>query len=326
MKKITFLFVMLFAASITFAQVFQAGTATSKKFNHEISTVKSATDTAGISASFLPQFASGGQVVAYTDMSGGYVFGVNGNAFKAVAQGYTMVSPGPIGIDGVCMLFCGKKSVSNDATSKLTFSIFHKLSTDSIPTTQVGTITADLLFSDCDTSFLTMNTAMFPSVIAVNGDFSVVCSLLNIKTDTIGFLSDQQGEGIGFTAFKYNSTWMTYRKGYGGLMTNISLFAIVDVNFVGVEDNYFFQGSKMTINQNPATDNLSISYAVENDSKVTFELMSLNGQVVLKQDEGFRTKGSVYSINSNISNLASGTYLCSLISNGQRLIKKVVVE
>ena len=314
---------LVLVTTITFAQVFQVGSSTSKKFNHEISSVKPATDTAGISASFLPVFATGGQVVKYGDQSGGYVFGVNGNAFKAVAQGYTMVNPGPIGIDGVCMLFCGKTSVSNDPTSKLTFSIFNK--PDSIPTTQIGTVSADLLFSACDTTFLTICAAMFPSVIPVNADFSVVCSLLNIKTDTVGFLSDQAGEGIGYTAFKYNTTWMTYRKGYGGLLTNISLFAIVDVNFVGINDNYFFQGSKMTIN-NPAVDNLSVSYAVENDSKVTFEVMSLNGKVVLKQDEGFRTKGSVYSINSDISNLAAGTYLCSLMSNGQRLIKKVVVK
>ena len=82
----------------------------------------------------------------------------------------------------------------------------------------------------------------------------------------------------------------------------------------------------MTINQNPAVDKLSVDYMVENDSKVKFELISLNGKVVLTLDEGVKQKGIVNSINADISNLASGTYLCSLSSNGQRLIKKIVVK
>jgi hypothetical protein len=323
MKKVYLLIVMLLVTSVTFAQMFQVGTQSSKKYTHELVTAKTPTDTAGFSVNFLPQFAVGTQVITYTDLSGGYVYGVNGNAFKAVAQGYTMINPGNMGIEGVIAWFCGETSVSNDATSKLTFSVFNK--PDSLPTTQIGTTSVDLLFSACDTNFLAFNCVSFPSVIGISGDFTIVCSLLNIKTDTIGFLSDQDGEGAGYTALKYNTTWMTYRKAYG-LNTNISLFAVVDANYIGIDGSAFFQGSKMTINQNPTRNNLSISYAVEKDAKVNFELLSMSGKVVYKQDEGTRIAGNVYSINADISNLATGTYLCSLNTNGQRLIKKVVVE
>jgi len=323
MKKVYILIVMLFITSITFAQIGHVGSITSKKFNHVMATAKTPTDTTGFSTNFFPTFAVGGIVTTFTDMSGGYCFGVNGNAFKAVAQGYTHLSPGTIGIEGAIAFFCGEVSKSSDATSKLTFTIFNK--PDSVPTTQVGTVSADLLFSACDTNFLAFNTVSFPSVIPVSADFSIVCSLLNIKTDTIGFAADQDGEGNGWAAFKYNTTWYTYNNGYGGLNPNMALFAIVDVNYVGIDQNAFFQGAKMTI-QNPAVDNLNVSYAVEKDSKVTFELLTLKGQVVLTQDEGFKAQGNVYNINANISNLAAGTYLCSLNTNGQRLIKKIVVE
>ena len=317
---------MLFATSFTFAQMFHAGSVTSRAYTHEMSTAKAVTDTTGLSANFLPAFAVGLQCTSYSDNSGGYVFGVNGNAFKAVAQGYTAITPHALGISGVVAWFCGKKYLSGTGTSKLTFSIFNK--PDSIPTTQVGTTSVDMLISTADTAFLQYNTCTFPSMIVVNADFSVVCSLLGTLNDTIGLLSDQEGEGIGYTCFKYGTTWMTYVKGYAWsnpIAPNIALFAILDRNYANINDDYFFQGAKMSFT-NPAVDNLAISYSVENDAKVTFELIGMNGQIVFKQDEGSRTSGNVYNINYNISDLQAGTYFCNLNVNGKRLIKKVVVE
>lgn len=324
MKKFYVLIAMVLVTSMTFAQSFQVKSSTTKKFNHEISSAKAITDTAGISQSFLPVFAPNNQVVTYTDMSGGYVYGVNGNAFKAVSQGYEYITGSyPIGIEGVIAIYCGKTSVSGSATSKITYSIFNR--PDSIPTTQVGTVSVDMLFNDCDTAFMAENVAMFPSVIPVTANFAIVASLLNISTDTIGFWSDQDGEGIGYTCFKYNTTWMTYKYGYGGLLTNISIFALIDNAYAGIGEASF-QGMQMTIKQNPTINTLALDYAVENDSKVTFELMDMNGKVLLKLDEGSKNKGFVNSISADISNLASGMYLCSLNCDGKRLIKKLIVQ
>jgi len=333
MKKVYIVIAMFFIAGITFGQTFNVGSVTSKKMvltHHESG--KAATDTTGCGvgaqSTFIPVFAAGGQVYNYGNQGGGYVYGVNKitptASISATTQGYSCSAGHPFGICGVTMLFAGKTGVSGDPTSKLTFGIYNK--PDSVPTTQVGTETADLLFSACDTSFLTFNTAMFATPIAITGsDFQIVCSFANIKTDTIGFLCDADGEGVGWNCLKYGTSWYTYKAGYG-LNTNTAIFAIVDINYVGINDNYFFQGAKMTINQNPAVDKLSVDYMVENDSKVKFELISLNGKVVLTLDEGVKQKGIVNSINADISNLASGTYLCSLSSNGQRLIKKIVVK
>lgn len=326
MKKLYILTAMLLIASITFGQAFSIKSVTTTKVNLSHSSIKTPTDTTGWSTNFIPEFALGGSVSSYTNQGGGYVYGVNnisGTSINKLSQGYSHLSSGTIGVEGVLFWLAGKTVVSGDATSKLTFSIYNK--PDSIPTTQVGTVKADYLFNDCDTNFLANNAVLFPSVIPVSSDFAIVCDFANIKTDTLGFISDADGEGAGWNALRYGSTWYTYVSGYG-LNTNISLFAIVDVNYVGIGSNDFFQGSQMTINQNPSQDNLSISYAVENDAKVVFELLSLNGQVVFKSDEGMRVKGNVYSINSDISNLTAGTYLCSLSNNGKRLIKKVVIE
>jgi len=334
MKKIYIFIAMSFIAGITFGQTGKIGSVTSKKMaltHHESG--KAATDTTGISTNFIPTFDLT-SCTAIGNQGGGWVFGVanlgSGYFPVATAQGYSCSTGQPFGIDGVTMLFCGKTSVSGDPTSKLTFSIWNKLASDSVPTTQIGTETADLLFSACDTTFPTFNTVMFTTPISVTGtDFSIYCSFANIKTDTIGFICDGQGttSGVGWNACKIGTTWYTYYKLYGHqLNVNTALFAIVDMNTVGINDDYYYQGAKMTINQNPAVDKLSVDYMVENDSKVKFELISLNGKVVLTLDEGNKQKGIVNSINADISNLASGTYLCSLESNGQRLIKKIVIK
>lgn len=326
MKKIYALAVLLLIASITFGQTFGIKSSTSHKVSFNYSDSKTATDTTGFSSNFLPEFAVGGQVIGYTNAGGGYVYGVNsinGTSINKISQGYSYLSAGSIGIEGVAFWLIGKEGVSGDPTSKITFSIYNK--PDSIPTTQVGTVKADYLFNDCDTNFLALNVATFPSVIPVTADFAIVCDFANIKTDTLGFFCDQDGEGIGWNALRYGTTWYTYKAGYG-LNTNISIFAIVDINYVGIESNDFFQGAKMTINQNPSKDVLSVSYAVENDANVVFELLSTTGQVIYTSNEGAKVKGNVYTISSDISNLADGTYLCSLNTNGQRLIKKLVVS
>jgi len=334
MKKIYIVVAMIFIAGITFGQIGKIGSVTSKKMvltHHESG--KAATDTTGISANFIPTFDFS-QCTSIGNMGGGYVFGVAnlgaGYTVAATCQGYSCSAGQSFGIEGVTMLFAGKKGVSGDPTSKLTFTIWNKLASDSVPTTRVGTESADMLFSACDTTFPTFNTAMFTTPILITGtDFSIVCSFANIKTDTIGFICDGSGttSGAGWNACKVGTTWYTYYKLYGHqLNVNTALFAIVDMNYVGINDNYFFQGAKMTINQNPATDKLSVDYMVENNSKVKFELISMNGKVVYSLDEGNKQKGIVNSINADISNLASGTYLCSLNCNGQRLIKKLILK
>jgi hypothetical protein len=330
MKKFYLLIAMLLVASISFSQPFIAGPATSKKvaINHDY--VKTATDTTGWSLNFFPEFALGGQVWTYTYTGGGYCFGIGKvtptAAFNKIAQGYTYIPTGLIGIEGVTFFCCGLTYASGLPTSKLTFSIYNK--PDSIPTTQVGTVSADLLMSAVDSTFLAWNTVTFPSTIPVSADFAIYVNLANVSFangDTIGLSCDTDGEGCGWASFRYGTTWYTYFRGFAGLNPNIALFAIVDVNYVGIDGNVFFQGSKMSF-QNPAKDNLTVNYAVEKDAKVKFELLTMNGQPVVSIDEGNKVTGNVYTINADISNVAAGTYLANLICNGQRLIKKVVIE
>jgi hypothetical protein len=354
MKKIT-LFALMLITSITFAQVVpsvkianyvQKQTKTFPSSWNSSNSPKTTIDTIGWTAGSIPQFGSPTaevHVYTMTDASSnpvGYWFGVNGDSTDYWAQGYSVAAP--VKISGILALIGGKYNGSSSAASVMEASIYNIAADNAIIDAsstkgpgpdvygQVALGTATKTITNLDTNWFALNYFAMPSLVSVAADFAIVTNFKTIREhgDTAYMMCDAIGNGLGLNYAFYNSDpqkyyWMA--ASVSTLDVNMSLFAVID-DGAGINDNGFFQGAKMTINQNPCKDNLSISYAVENDAKVVFELLSLTGQVVLKSDEGMRVKGNVYSINSNISDLPAGTYLCSLKNNGNRLIKKVVVE
>jgi hypothetical protein len=73
---------------------------------------------------------------------------------------------------------------------------------------------------------------------------------------------------------------------------------------------------------NPASNTLIVKYSLENSENVAIKIYSIDGKLILNQDEGMQSKG-VHSSEINIQNLHSGIYLYSV--NGSTL-QKLVVE
>ena len=83
---------------------------------------------------------------------------------------------------------------------------------------------------------------------------------------------------------------------------------------------------KLTTSPNPASDMLVMEYALQFDSKVKVQIIGSNGAVVKEVELGEQNASNYYKESIDISDLASGNYFVSLMSNGNRLTKQIVVE
>jgi hypothetical protein len=104
-----------------------------------------------------------------------------------------------------------------------------------------------------------------------------------------------------------------------------AIFAIVDLDYVNVDEHVFFQGLQLTLSPNPASDLLTVAYGVQNQTKARIEIFDMNGRIVLTSDQGLVVPGS-YSTTLNISSLAAGSYVCSIVSDNGRLTKKLLIK
>lgn len=76
---------------------------------------------------------------------------------------------------------------------------------------------------------------------------------------------------------------------------------------------------------NPAADNTIINFQLVSAKTVTFELHDMQGRLVEVRDLG-RLPGGEHRLNYNVSDLQSGMYYYSLIVDGVRLTKKMMVS
>ncbi|MEN8958426.1 MAG: T9SS type A sorting domain-containing protein [Flavobacteriales bacterium] len=75
---------------------------------------------------------------------------------------------------------------------------------------------------------------------------------------------------------------------------------------------------------NPASGITTISYSLENESSALIEMIDITGKKVFTSVQGKRNPGN-YSLEINTADLNSGIYFYSLIVNGDRITKKMIV-
>jgi Secretion system C-terminal sorting domain len=81
----------------------------------------------------------------------------------------------------------------------------------------------------------------------------------------------------------------------------------------------------MEIYPNPATDNITVSYDLEEDTKIKVYLTDLTGRTVSSVFDDTVKKG-VYSLDFPLQNLSNGMYLLIFETEKERLTKKVVIS
>lgn len=343
MKKIYILAIAALFAGSASAQIGSAKADLVKQIptKHTVQNNKAITDTAGwsYSGNYYPEFATGGQVVRYIYTGGGYVYGNNLDGLNVCGQGYSNVNAASFKVVGVLAWFAAKDN--NDNTASVAFSVYTLAPNKALgddgaggfalnsvgPDQMVGSAQT-LLLSAADTAWPNLTYTAFTNPPVINGtDFAVMMDANDVatKNDTVGLFSDQNGEGQKYAFHNYQGSWYVTNDAFGGnLDNNIALFPVLD-DAVGVEDEAFFYNMQLSNYPNPASNNTTISYRLAEDmANVSVVVYDVTGKEVANFNEGSKAKG-LYKINLDASNLDAGTYLYSVIGNGNRLTKRMTI-
>jgi hypothetical protein len=76
---------------------------------------------------------------------------------------------------------------------------------------------------------------------------------------------------------------------------------------------------------NPVSGVTSIDYSLTQNASVSFEVLDLTGKHIFSSNEGRKAAGS-YAVSFDASELAAGMYSYSLVVNGEKLTKRMIVR
>ena len=93
------------------------------------------------------------------------------------------------------------------------------------------------------------------------------------------------------------------------------------VDGVGFEETFV---DNLAIYPNPTTGILNVKFDSEKQGNIQVKLISVSGQVIL--DEEMNAASGQYNYNLDISNQAKGIYLLSIISDNEKIDRKVVLK
>ena len=145
--------------------------------------------------------------------------------------------------------------------------------------------------------------------------------------DSVGVASDQLGEGYRLAVHHVgvNNRWYITNDLFGGALdNNVAMFPVIDENFVGVEDHDFYDNMQLSAYPNPAVNQTNIAYNLNEDmDNVILIVYDMTGKEVYNKNFGSQVKGS-YNVSLDASEFTSGNYFYSLISDGNRLTKRMV--
>ena len=348
MKKIYYLIVALVFTSASFAQVTEQQKAQltqteSLSSKHMFS--KAATDTIGwitsTGANFEPVFAVGLSVTSYGYSGGGSVYGnnISANDIDVCGQGYNNKNNASFGVEGILVLFYRKDEVSGNGTAdfQLWSAAPNKANGNSTGSFAIDEIGPDVLIesvtvpiSAVDTNFLAFTYGQFPSLGMVAGtDFTAVVNADNIEAanDTVGIQSDALLEGYRQAVHFVGATgeWYITNDLFGNALdNNIAIFPVMGTG-VGIEDQDFFNNMQLSAYPNPVVNEANIAYNLNEDmNNVTLVVYDMTGKKVHDVNYGNQVKGS-YNVSLDMTDYSSGNYFYSLIGNGNRFTKKMVV-
>ncbi|MFM1875870.1 MAG: Secretion system C-terminal sorting domain [Bacteroidota bacterium] len=352
MKKIYLSLSLLLVAGASMAQ-----SIATMEINHssakEVPTIEhsvalDATDTLG-----LEEF--GDEIWQYGSPSG-YVFGTNDLEDTQSIPGTTVhqlnyeyaggfLVNGSYNVVGAMVWFGGKNDASGspaDLKVKMytladnkAYASAQSTALDAVgPNQMVGSV--NLAFADVDTVDATY--ALFANPVWINADFALAVDIKDLygsPADTVWIYADEDGSSDGSTTwtkigFDINPATLWARSTgllQGGLDVNLAIFALVAESGVGIEEQGFLNGVKMTTYPNPAltSDVVRIQYALENAAdKVEIRIMDLNGKLVFSTSEGTKASG-LYTLEVPAGTLSAGSYIYSLEANGGRMAKKMEI-
>ena len=360
MKKIYTLIGIISIGSVVFAQnnLPQLKVGVEKAVSLNKSFISAGKVNAGTDTVDFPTFWGGGQPTVYTNIGGGYVFGVNRISFGggvfgsegACAQGYNLDAIGSgyggytkYKIEEVLVWTAYKEVLSQGQPltvkiQKLDGTVTYGANTIICPGSVLGTAT--IAYANVDTgtsipqglSIAVFNPSVFvSSKYACTVDFTAWAN----ASDTIGIVCSGVGGGIdatlGFQAFPIGQggalEWrQTDHVWQGGSFDqrSIAIWAVFDATAAGIEGNDFASGYKLSANPNPTNGMIKISYVAQLNTKSTLEVVNSLGAKVFVNIISANA-GAVNSFDIDTKDLAAGVYYYTVNSDTNRLTKKFTV-
>lgn len=325
MKRILCIVIAVLAFGFTYGQRAVSDVKMMPKQSHQIA--KTPTDT------IAPlTWGSATGYALYPAQGGGYVCGANGYGDLAKAQEF--IVDVPYNIEGVMVWFGAKEVIATDGTVKITlWNMNGSTGNTTVGSSQTcpGTVLIGdaVLTANIDTSSQLANAHihMFSATQWVSGNYAIGIDMSDLKNDSIGIISTVDGD-----ASQAEMVWEQWDDGSWSTILSswpldfdMGVFPIVDISSGMVENGAFINGIKLQSYPNPATDLVTVSYEIAKVSNVRLEVFNMNGQIVKTIDAGQQTIG-IHNMEINVSDLSRGTYVYSLVADGKRLTKRMIIE
>lgn len=267
-------------------------------------------DTLGVSISSIPQFSPNNQVTRYP-YAGGWVFGTNYDPFNqliANAQGFENSASQQI--VGVLAFFGAKsKNVNTPAETFINFRIHNMVNGGAYDVTPTDLVPVEgpsaaplafgtIQFEEIDTTLGAYNFVTLNQPAVVDGNFAIVVEYeaLKLAGDTVGFLSDNNGNGLGmkytFHLAKQDNElfWVTTQTLFQGVLDiNIGLFPVMNCDTIIIEDPTSvdaldiytaMNGMKAVIYPNPVTYNANALIELTKADNYSIEIFDLQGRKI----------------------------------------------
>ena len=253
----------------------------------------------------------------------GYLTGNNSYNIKKFADKFNTTSAHTIST----ILFANGSAISGAPGNSITFKIFP--SVGGVPgATALGTsnpIPIDGLASN------SIGGADFPTPVTVNGDFfveyEVNANVVGAQDTFFLYLKDGGSDPALNTAYmNYNNAWVLLSASIIGNPNLAFAIQVIKCTVDGIETQDFSNGIKLSQNApNPATGTTMIAYEIQNNSNVFLEIYDISGKKIIDADEGNKTAGKHY-IMFDSNKLSKGVYYYTLVANGERFSRKMIIE
>lgn len=306
-------------------------------------------DTIGLSSKFVPRFAPSGSTTMIKDPEGGYVFGTGVKApfqdqngaplgqVTGIAQGYELNEQ--VRITHIMAYIPVKRSNSASPSSKLVFGLHPIQNSKAVEGAQqtpvagpaASVASVDVSYADIQDEMGTLTVAALSAPVDMNEDFAISCMLNDFisKSDSVGFLSDKTGDGLGM---KYNwrmvsitnlwdkwftsSTWQ--------LNVNVALFAVTE-NSTSLSEAHP-EKSQASLFPNPAGDLVTLSWTSLHAQTWKLTWMDAAGRLIQQRELGHYPAGT-NQIRQDLSALKAGNYIYLLEgSDGSRIAHSFIVN
>jgi hypothetical protein len=270
-------------------------------------------------------YAFGTDVTYYTQA--GTTFTINNTT---AAQKYNVTGSG-ITVTDVIVL--AAKAKSNTPNTMIMAKIFSENVTTKAPNAQIGiTATKSLNSFTTGTSYNVLSFGTPVSVTAGNFFAAIESpSIGGANKDTLAILSTKLGcsstDSLSWTYTVYNpaavaASWGSVNSNFGQNL-DLAIFPVLNIT-TGLSSVTKGDLTLLAAFPNPATNEISINFGLNQSSKVEIEIYDVTGKMVnsIKLDN---LEVGTHTSKVNVSNLNSGVYMYSVKSENAKMFSKFTV-